>query len=104
MARDRVAYASRYAATTPYVSIPDVNGTMAPSGAAIRVSIKGDFYVGLGVCSHDENVIETAIFSNVRTEPLSPITGQPVLHSTLESVIVASTDRRVRSQNRTRPF
>jgi len=69
---------------------------MAPSGAAMRVSITGDFYIGLGVCSHDEKVIETAIFSNVRTEPLSPMTGQPVLHSTLESVIVASTDRRVR--------
>ena len=79
-----------------YVSIPDANGNMAPSGAAMRVSIQGDFYVGLGVCSHDEKVIETAIFSNVKTEPLSPMTGQPVLHSTLESVIVASTDRRVR--------
>ena len=79
-----------------YVSIPDANGNMAPSGAAMRVNIQGDFYVGLGVCSHDENVIETAIFSNVRIEPLSPMTSQPVLHSTLESVIVASTDRRVR--------
>jgi TolB protein len=79
-----------------YVSIPDSNGNMAPSGAAMRVSIQGDFYVGLGVCSHDEKVIETAIFSNVKIEPLPPMTGQPVLHSTLESVIVASTDRRVR--------
>src|SRR6201999_1599080 len=70
-----------------YVSIPDANGNMAPSGVAIRVSIQGDFYIGLGVCSHDEKVIETAIFSNVKTEPLSPSTGQPVLHSTLESVI-----------------
>jgi TolB protein len=79
-----------------YVSIQDANGKMVPSGAAIRVGIAGDFYAGLGVCSHDENVMETAIFSNVKIEPLSPATGQPVLHSTLESVIVASTDRRVR--------
>jgi TolB protein len=79
-----------------YVSIPDANGNMAPSGAAMRVSIQGDFYIGLGVCSHDEKVIETAIFSNVKTEPLSPMTREPILHSTLESVIVASTDRRVR--------
>jgi TolB protein len=79
-----------------YVSIPDVTGKMVPSGAAIRVDITGDFYVGLGVCSHDENVTESAIFSNVKIEPLPPIAGQPVLHSTLESVIVASTDRRVR--------
>jgi TolB protein len=79
-----------------YVSIPNAEGNMAPSGAAMRVPMRGDFYVGLGVCSHDEKVLETATFSNVRVEPLSPIAGQPVLHSTLESVIVASTDRRVR--------
>jgi TolB protein len=66
-----------------YVSIPDANGNMAPSGAAMRVSIQGDFYIGLGVCSHDEKVMETAIFSNVRIEPLSPNTGQPILHSTV---------------------
>ena len=79
-----------------YVSIQDANGKMVPSGAAIRVDIQGDFYVGLGVCSHDENVIETAIFSNVKIETLPAMTGQPVLHSTLESVLVASSDRRVR--------
>ena len=28
-----------------YVSIPDANGNLAPSGAAMRVSIQGDFYV-----------------------------------------------------------
>src|ERR1700712_3329291 len=67
-----------------YVSIPDASGNLAPSGAAMRISIQGDFYIGLGVCSHDENVIETAIFSNVKIEPLPPMPTQPVLHSTLE--------------------
>jgi TolB protein len=79
-----------------YVSIPDASGNMAPSGAAMRVGIQGDFYVGLGVGSHNEKVVETAIFSNVKTEPLPAAAGQPVLHSTLETVIVTSTDRRVR--------
>jgi hypothetical protein len=79
-----------------YVFLLDADGRMVSSGAAIRAGIKGDFYVGLGVCSHDENVTETAIFSNVSIEPLPAMTGEPVLHSTLESVIVASTDRRVR--------
>jgi TolB protein len=60
-----------------YVCTPDATGKMVPSGAAIRVGITGDFYVGLGVCSHDENVTETAIFSNVKIEPLPPIIGQP---------------------------
>ena len=79
-----------------YVSIPDENGNLVPSGASIHVTMQGDFYLGIGVCSHDEKVLETAIFSNVRIEPLTPGAGQPVLHSTLETVIVGSTDRRVR--------
>ena len=79
-----------------YVFISDASGAMLPSGAAMRVGIGGDFYVGLGVCSHDEHVTETAVFSNVTIDPLPAVTAARVLHSTLETVIVASTDRRVR--------
>jgi TolB protein len=79
-----------------YVSILDASGMMVPSGAAMQVGITGEFYVGLGVCSHDETVTETAVFSNVKIEPLPARMGKPVLYSTLESVLVASTDRRVR--------
>ncbi len=79
-----------------YVSIADANGTLQPSGAAIRVGLTGDFYAGLGVSSHTVNASETAVFSNVQVEALPPVTTPPVLHSTLETVIVASTDRRVR--------
>lgn len=39
----------------------------APSGAQI-VEFTGPVYVGLGVCSHDANALETAVFSNVRLE------------------------------------
>lgn len=42
-----------------------------PSGAAIRVGVTGEFYDGLGVCSHDENITETAVFLNVSIEPFS---------------------------------
>ncbi|HLJ89761.1 MAG TPA: hypothetical protein VKZ53_23330 [Candidatus Angelobacter sp.] len=31
----------------------------------VTVALKGPVYLGLGVCSHDANVLETAIFSNV---------------------------------------
>jgi Tol biopolymer transport system component len=31
-----------------------------------EVNLTGDLYVGLGVCSHDAGVLETAIFSNVQ--------------------------------------
>lgn len=34
----------------------------------VKVMLKEPVYVGLAVCSHDANVLETAIFSNVRVE------------------------------------
>lgn len=36
--------------------------------AATRVTLKAPFYVGLGVCSHDKDVIEQAVFSNRQLE------------------------------------
>ena len=47
------------------VSKPD--GSVSPSGPQ-TVVLTGPVYVGLGVCSHDANVLETAVFSNVRIE------------------------------------
>ena len=34
-------------------------------------------YVGLGVCSHDEKILETAVFSNVEIEPLARAAARP---------------------------
>ena len=83
-----------------YVYLPDASGKMVPSGAAMKVDLHGEYYVGLGVCSHDKSVSETAVFSNVKLDSLSAGSGtgtaKPVLWSTLETVNVASTDRRVR--------
>src|SRR6202011_4493599 len=36
-----------------------------PSGAAMRVSFGAPFYVGIGVCSHDKDASEKAVFSTV---------------------------------------
>ncbi len=65
------------------------------SGASIKLPLHGDFYVGIGVCSHDKDVVEKAVFSHVSLKPLTASTTEPVLYSTLETVPVASTDRRV---------
>ena len=35
------------------------------SGAAVRIALEEPFYVGLGVCAHNKDVTETAVFSNV---------------------------------------
>ena len=65
------------------------------SGGSMRVALKEPFYVGLGVCAHDRNVVETATFSNVTmTSGSKPLTEKPLLFSTLETVSVSSTDRR----------
>jgi hypothetical protein len=34
-------------------------------------------YVGLGMCSHDEKILETAVFSNVQIEPLTRAAARP---------------------------
>ena len=71
---------------------------MHPSGAATRLHLEGPFYVGLGVCSHDPNVSETAIFSDVRIEPLPPTPPPPLanafLYSTLQTIALDREARR----------
>ena len=41
--------------------------TLTPAGP-ITIDLKGETYIGLGVCSHDASVLETAVFSNVVVE------------------------------------
>src|SRR5580704_14759205 len=48
-----------------YLYLGGGSSDLHPAGASIRLPIKGDFYVGIGVCSHDKGVTETAVFSNV---------------------------------------
>src|SRR5580704_1080266 len=44
---------------------PAANEPLRPSGASIKLPLSGSFYVGIGVCSHDKDVVEKAVFSNV---------------------------------------
>src|SRR6202140_2591111 len=68
-----------------------------PSGAAMRVSFSAPFYVGIGVCSHDKDAIEKGLFSNVELKEiaLAAAADKPTLFSTLETITVASMDRRI---------
>jgi len=77
-----------------YMSLGDDSG-LQPAGGWLRIPLQGSFYVGLGVCSHDKDVVETAVFSNVKLGQPAAAKGEPVLYSTLETVTVASADRRV---------
>ena len=78
-----------------YLSIAD--GGEAPhfAGPATKVELQGPFYVGIGVSAHNKNNVETATFSNVTVTPLAPTTATGTLYSTMETITVGSTDRRV---------
>ena len=45
-------------------------GELTPTGPA-TVILQDPVYVGIGVCSHDANVLETVLFANVSIEPAS---------------------------------
>ena len=70
------------------------DGKFSFSGAAMRVPMKGEFYVGLGVCAHNKDAVETARFRNVAFGNVSS-ERDAQFYTTLETVDIASTDRRV---------
>jgi TolB protein len=78
------------------MSVASAGEKLQPAGGSFRMHFKEPFYVGLGVCAHDNKAIEKVVFSNVELTPVStPASTQPVLESTLETVAVASADRSV---------
>jgi TolB protein len=79
-----------------YMSVSADGAEPQVAGGWLRIPLQGTFYVGLGVCSHDKDVIEKAAFSNVElTQPSATSSGQATLYSTLETVAIDSADRRV---------
>ncbi len=74
----------------------NTDGPFQFSGAAARIDFQEPFYLGIGVCSHNKDVIEKAVFERVEIiSPLPASTGVPTLYSTLETQTLSSTDRRV---------
>jgi TolB protein len=72
------------------------NGALQSAGGSFRIKFSEPFYVGLGVCAHDSNALATAVFSNVEITNIYKYTkGEPMLESTLETITIASTDRKV---------
>ncbi len=77
------------------------DGKLEPSGASTRVVLKEPFYVGIGVCAHDKDALQTVRFSKLQLDVNRPTGKQPAtLFSTLETVSVGtiktiSSDRQV---------
>ena len=57
-----------------------------PAGGWLRIPLGNTFYVGLGVCSHDKDVSEQAVFSNVELKELAASSAQATVYSVLEVV------------------
>lgn len=47
--------------------VPGAGGEFVPAGK-IELELTGPFYVGLGVCAHNDAQLETAVFSNVELQ------------------------------------
>ena len=78
------------------MSITPVGGTWRPAGGSFRLELPEPFYVGLGVCAHNDDALEMAVFSNVELiEGAVPVMAKSSLLSTLETITLSSKDRRV---------
>jgi TolB protein len=78
------------------MSLAQGNGALESSGGTFKLPFTEPFYIGLGVCAHNNDTIETAIFSNVKIETMNNTPDSlKKIESTLETIAIASFDRRV---------
>ena len=79
------------------MSIAMPGESLHPTGGSFRLILEEPFYVGIGVCAHNDDLLETAVFSNVELTvlPPPPANGRSRVISTLETVPIGSKDRRV---------
>lgn len=75
-----------------YMSLGSTDETVSPSGCSVELPIEGEFYLGIGVCAHNADAFERATFSNVQFTP--PAMDVTTVRSSLETIAIASTDRR----------
>lgn len=75
------------------ISVSGPDRSFRHSGCARKWVFTNPVYVGLGVCAHDNKVIEEAEFAEVRLTSVATAMDKPQLNSTLEIVPVGSKDR-----------
>ena len=80
---------------TFFMTLGSKDEPLRPAGPFMRLHFADPVYVGLGVCAHDDKVIERAKFSQVELHgPTASTEAKPVLHCTLETIAISSKDRR----------
>jgi TolB protein len=80
------------------MSLATAGADLQIASGSLRVPFKGPLLVGIGVCSHDKDVVEKAVFSNVSLDatPTAPApSAKTTLYSILETINTASANRRV---------
>src|ERR1035441_8548422 len=82
-ARVRIAKRGDYV----YIWVAAEGEQLQFSGGSMRIPMHDPFYVGIGVCSHNKDTVEKAVFSNVDMTIGAPTKATPPkLYSTLETV------------------
>lgn len=77
------------------MSVGKAGEALHPAGGTFRINFEEPFYIGLGVCAHNDAALEKAIFSNVTLTTNGAAAAKPMLVSTLETIPIVSKDRRV---------
>ena len=78
-----------------YMFLGGDNDTLRMVAGSPRIPLHEPFYVGIGVCAHDKDVVERAVFSHLElTTERATGAPHPTLYSTLEVVPISSGDRR----------
>jgi hypothetical protein len=79
-----------------YMLLAGEGSELRMAAGSPHIELKDPYYVGIGVCSHDKDAVEKAVFSNLELENKAAEAGRkPVLYSTLETIPVSGGDRRV---------
>jgi len=79
-----------------YMSLAGNREELHLAGGWLRIPFHENFYVGIGVCAHDKDNVEKAVFSNLDLNTASSsANARPALYSALETINADSTDRRV---------
>lgn len=76
------------------MSIAKAGEELRPAGGAFRLELAEPFYVGIGVCAHNDERLEEARFSDVELKAPPASGTNATLLSVLETVVIASKDRR----------
>lgn len=79
-----------------FMSVAKEGEELKSAGGSFRIELQEPYYIGIGVCSHDSTVIESAKFTNIELQKMKPKVGENnMLESTLETINIDSKDRKV---------